>query len=76
MTIETFFKKKKKADIINIDDISGEEEEENNIINEENNIHVSGLLGNSACWRYWREDNIDELKKVLDPETLFEENQW
>ena len=33
-------------------------------------------MGNSACWRYGREDNIDELKKLLDPEPLFEENQW
>ena len=36
------------------------------------NLNVTGLMINSVFWRSGRKDNIDELKKLLDPASIFE----
>ena len=65
-------KNKNNVDIVNMNKSSIEEEDNTKNSNDNSNVHVTGLLKNSACQRYWGKDNIDELNKMMDPASLHE----
>ena len=69
-------KNKRKVGVIIMYESSSEEEDNIKNRNDGANVHVTGLLKNSACWRSGRRDNIDKPKNLLGPASLIERNLW